>query len=143
MGFLHKINRAQPGLALRLPTEAEWENACRAGTTTPFSSGQNLTKDQANYISNRGKTISVNALPAKQWGMYQMHGNIWEWCADWYGPNETGPVLNPSGPDTGDYRVLRGGSWIGVARLARSAFRFRQPPSYRNDGNGFRLARGL
>ena len=152
--FLDQLNGRYPELALRLPTEAEWEYACRAGTNTPFSSGANLTTDQANYNVNypyaggkkgidRGKTVPVTELPANAWGLYQMHGNVWEWCADWYGSYPDEPVLDPTGPDTGDYRVLRGGSWILNARFLRSAYRNHNEPSYRHLYTGFRLARGL
>jgi sulfatase modifying factor 1 len=118
---------ALPGLQARLPSEAEWEYACRAGTTTPFSFGDNITPEQVNYDGNypyaggekglyRQKTVPAGSLPAKPWGLYEMHGNVWEWCADWYGDYPTAPQVDPTGPQTGASRVLRGGSWDLPAR---------------------------
>ena len=106
----------------RLPTEAEWEYACRAGTNTPFSFGDNITPEQVNYDGNypyadgkkglyREKTVPVKSLPANAWGLYEMHGNVWEWCQDWYGDYPAEPVTNPEGSQAGVERVVRGGSW--------------------------------
>ena len=153
MAFIKKLNGMEPALALRLPTEAEWEYACRAGTTTPFSFGANITTDQVNYDgenpyaggvkgSYRGKTVDVKALPHNDWGLYQMHGNVWEWCSDWYGPYPTNAVTNHIGPGHGEYRVLRGGCWFNDGRFVRSACRGYRLPSVRDDYYGFRLARG-
>ena len=94
--FLNALNGLRPELKLELPSEAQWEYACRAGTQTPFWFGDTITTDQANYNGNypygdepkgenRRKTVAVKALPANGWGLYQMHGNVWEWCADRYG----------------------------------------------------------
>ena len=141
----------------RLPTEAEWEYACRAGTTTPFNTGENLTDDQANYDGDypynhnskgifRENTLPVSSFEPNAWGLYNMHGNVWEWCSDWYGEKyydecrAKGIVENPSGPESGSDRVLRGGSWSNFARYCRSAYRFNGTPAYRNDHSGFRLA---
>jgi len=140
----------------RLPTEAEWEYACRAGTTTPFYTGGNLTTEQANYDGNypyknypKGKylekTTPVGSYPPNVWGLYDMHGNVYEWCLDWYGAEyyeaykKQGAVGNPAGPETGSGRVLRGGSWLGLAQYCRSAFRSDCSPDYRNFNFGFRL----
>ena len=95
VAFLKKINSLLLGLDLRLPTEAEWEYACRAGKKTPFSFGENITTEQVNYHGGypynagrkgkyRGKTVDTGSLPCNDWGLYEMHGNVWEWCADWY-----------------------------------------------------------
>jgi formylglycine-generating enzyme required for sulfatase activity len=130
--FIKKINSKKDDLNLRLPTEAEWEYACRAGTTTPFYFGENITPNQVNYDGNypyaggkkgkyREETVEVKSLPCNGWGLYEMHGNVWEWCADWYGDYPPELVVDPNGPDRGDYRVLRGGSWISVGRDVRSA----------------------
>ncbi|MER2517239.1 MAG: formylglycine-generating enzyme family protein, partial [Candidatus Accumulibacter phosphatis] len=100
--FLSELNRRMPGLQARLPSEAEWEYACRAGTTTPFSFGDDISPEQVNYNGdspyaggekglNREKTVPVGSLPANPWGLYEMHGNVWEWCADWYGDYPTAP----------------------------------------------------
>jgi formylglycine-generating enzyme required for sulfatase activity len=141
------------GKYYRLPTEAEWEYACRAGTTTPFSFGANITPEQVNYNGdysyadgakglNREKTVPVKSLPANPWGLYEMHGNVWEWCADWYGDYAPEAVVDPVGPLEGSLRVLRGGSWIYLAGIARSADRLGYVPASRNDFFGFRLALG-
>lgn len=148
--FLKKINEMIPDLNLRLPTEAEWEYACRAGTTTPFSFGENITPEQVNYDGNypyadgkegqyREKTVEVKSLPANPWGLYEMHGNVWEWCSDWYGYYPSESAVDPIGPDKGEFRVLRGGSWIDNGGIVRSAYRDRFEPSSRVDFIGFRL----
>jgi formylglycine-generating enzyme required for sulfatase activity len=150
--FIEKINGLKPGLRLRLPTEAEWEYACRAGTRTPFWFGDNITPEQVNYDGNypyaggekgkyRDETVEVKSLPCNGRGLYQVHGNVWEWCSDWYGDYPTGIVIDPIGPLDGSYRVLRGGSWFYYGWVVRSAVRFRYVPSFRS-GSGFRLARG-
>ncbi|MFO1424235.1 MAG: formylglycine-generating enzyme family protein [Candidatus Competibacteraceae bacterium] len=151
--FIARLNGAVPGLVARLPTEAEWEYACRAGTTTPFSFGEDITTDQVNYNGNypyrgnqkgqdRGEAVEVASLPANPWGLYEMHGNVWEWCQDWSGSYPEGPTVDPSGPETGERRVLRGGSWLSGGRLARSAFRSLVVPGGRHGFIGFRLALG-
>ena len=153
--FMKQLNKEIPGLELDLPTEAQWEYACRAGTTTPFFFGENMTTDQVNYNGNypyadgekgeyREVTVEVKALPCNDWGLYQMHGNVWEWCQDWYGeyPAEEEFLLDPLGPDTGRNRVSRGGSWILDGWNCRSALRRRNEPGSRLDWLGFRLSRG-
>jgi len=151
--FLQKINAMVPELDLRLPTEAQWEYACRAGTTTPFFFGQNITPEQVNYDGNfpyaggkegeyREKTVEVKSLPVNPWGLYEMHGNVWEWCKDWYGEYPTESPVDPTGPAGGEHRVLRGGSWAHSGRSVRSANRNRDEPAYRFRRVGFRLARG-
>jgi formylglycine-generating enzyme required for sulfatase activity len=137
-------------LGCRLPTEAEWEYACRAGTSTPFNTGDNLTTEQANYHGNypykkypKGKylqkTTPVGSYPPNAWGLHDMHGNVYEWCQDWYGEYKKETVENPTGPETGSSRVLRGGSWDGGARFCRSANRGLFSPDARSGGVGFRL----
>jgi formylglycine-generating enzyme required for sulfatase activity len=125
----------------RLPTEAEWEYACRAGTTGPYSSGSSV--DAAGwYSSNSGsKTHPVGQKQANAWGLYDMHGNVWEWCWDWYGSYPSGSQTDPSGASSGEYRVDRGGSWSYGARYLRSAYRGRRYPSARGIDLGFRLVR--
>ncbi|NOS89014.1 MAG: formylglycine-generating enzyme family protein [Methylococcaceae bacterium] len=151
--FISRLNELIPDLAARLPTEAEWEYACRAGTTTPFSFGDNITLEQVNYNGvfpynygkkgeYRQKTVPVKSLPANPWGFYEMHGNVLEWCADWFGDYPTTAVENPTGPTAGTARVVRGGSWLISGRDVRSAFRFRITPDDRNFRLGFRLALG-
>ncbi|MDR2913223.1 MAG: SUMF1/EgtB/PvdO family nonheme iron enzyme [Tannerella sp.] len=142
------------GGGCRLPTEAEWEYACRAGTTTPFHTGNNLTTSQANYHGDypyknntkgeyRGKTLPVGSFSSNAWGLHDMHGNVWEWCQDWYYDYPTGAVNNPKGPSSGTFRVLRGGGWDFGGRHCRSAARscnyFVVAPGRRPDSIGFRL----
>jgi formylglycine-generating enzyme required for sulfatase activity len=125
------------GKRYRLPTEAEWEYACRAGTTTPFNTGSNLTTEQANYAGNypynnnakgqyRQNTVPVESFAPNAWGLYNMHGNVWEWTDSLY-------------DKPGSYRVLRGGSWYYFAEFCRSALRNLVTPDLRYDFVGFRL----
>ncbi len=145
--FISKLNGMKPELQLCLPTEAQWEYACRAGTSTPFSFGDNISTDQVNYdgnYSHHNQTVEVKALPPNAWGLYQMHGNVWEWCQDWYAtqyPSE--PVTDPRGSASGTDRVLRGGTWLGDDWNCRSALRFHYAPAFCNHFIGFRLAIGL
>ncbi|PTQ78407.1 formylglycine-generating enzyme required for sulfatase activity [Nitrosomonas oligotropha] len=140
--FIAKMNGMKAELKLCLPTESQWEYACRAGTTTPFSWGEQIHSSLVNFEGRRERTVAVKELPCNDWGLYQMHGNVWEWCQDWYGHYPTEPVIDPQGPESGGRRVLRGGSWISDGRYCRSADRYRSDPSYRDDAIGFRLARG-
>jgi formylglycine-generating enzyme required for sulfatase activity len=134
-----KTLTVRDGKLHRLPTEAEREYACRAGTTTPFSFGEVITTEQANYDGNhtygsgkrgenRREMTRVGIFPPNAWGLYDMHGNVREWCADWYGKYSNAAVRDPAGPETGSDRVIRGGSWNSSPRRCRSAARGRQPP---------------
>jgi formylglycine-generating enzyme required for sulfatase activity len=125
----------------RLPTEAEWEYACRAGTTTSFNTGNNISANTANYGRDRGKTTAMESFAANVWGLYDMHGNVWEWCWDWYGSYSSRSQTNPVGASSGSYRVLRGGVWDGTTQNARSANRSYHPPASRYYNLGFRLLR--
>jgi len=136
----------------RLPTEAEWEYACRAGTITPFHFGPTISTDQANYNGNcyygkgskgvyRQKTIPVGSLQSPNaWGLHDMHGNVWEWCQDWFGNYPDGEVADPTGPASGSSRVLRGGSWNIIPQYCRAACRYWSTPVNRFNFIGFRLA---
>jgi hypothetical protein len=129
----------------RLPTEAEWENAARAGTQTAWSFGddEKALGDYAWFDGNSGGELHpVGIKKPNSWGLYDMHGNAWEWVADWYGPYEAKPQMDPTGPVTGDFRVLRGGSFFDSAGNLRSANRFRVGPEDRGSDVGFRCARG-
>ncbi len=125
----------------RLPTEAEWEYACRAGTILAFNTGDSLSKSQANY--DGPKTMPVGSFPPNAWGLYEMHGNVWEWCNDWYDGNSTGAQTNPAEPSAWSYRVLRGGSWNDDARRCRSASRSGIHPDDGNYDIGIRLVSSL
>ena len=124
--------------AYRLPTEAEWEYAARAGTAGARY-GELGTIAWYNGKSGN-QTHPVKQKTANAWGLHDMIGNVWEWCSDWYGDYPTGSVTDPTGPGSGSNRVFRGGSWVNVARFARSARRFRGDPGYRNFSLGFRPA---
>jgi len=152
--FLQQLNTLIPGLAAQLPTEAQWEYACRAGTRTPFSFGDNITPEQVNYDGeypyaegkqglDREKTVPVKSLPANPWGLYEMHGNVWEWCQDWFADYPQVVVADPEGAETGTDRVLRGGSWFfSGGGGARSALRDAGAPDSRGLIIGFRFAPG-
>ena len=140
--FLKKLNSKYPGKTYRLPTEAEWEYACRAGTTTKYYSG-NRDSDLGRvgwYRGNAGsKTHPVGQKSPNSWGLYDMHGNVYEWCSDWYGDYPSGSMTDPQGPSSGKYRVLRGGSWSSGAYYCRSAIRYYSPPSSTYNIYGFRI----
>ena len=127
----------------RLPTEAEWEYACRAGTETAYNTGSNrISKDTGWYKdNNRNMLEPVGKKPANNWGLYDMHGDVWEWCWDWYGEYKTADQKDPDGPVIGDYRVIRGGSWDSGARYLRSAFRLYASPCNRYVFIGLRVVR--
>ncbi|MDR1955468.1 MAG: SUMF1/EgtB/PvdO family nonheme iron enzyme [Treponema sp.] len=125
----------------RLPTEAEWEYACRAGTTGPFNTGNNITTNQANMVGGAGSTKNVGSFAPNAWGLYDMHGNVYEWCWDWFGTYTSGAQTDPAGAASGSSRVLRGGCWFYSAGYLRSANRYNITPSDRYSGYGFRLVR--
>jgi len=148
--FLHTLS-SQEDMVYRLPTETEWEYSCRAGTTTPFYFGASISPDQANYNGrdsygggktgvDRGSTTRVGSFPANGWGLHDMHGNVHEWCADWFGEYPKGDVVDPKGPESGDHRLHRGGSFTGPAMYVRSARRVWYWPSFRVHHIGFRVA---
>jgi formylglycine-generating enzyme required for sulfatase activity len=135
------------GKTYRLPTEAQWEYACRAGTTTRYCFGDSESElgDYAWYLKNLEGwgTKAVGGKRPNRWGLYDMHGNVWQWCSDWYDGDyyANSPVEDPKGPDTGSYRVYRGGSWINDAGDCRSAYRDYGRPVSRHDYLGFRVSR--
>jgi len=149
--FIKKLNKRDNSRRYRLPTEAEWEYAARAGTKTPFAFGNCLSTKDGNYDGNypyencskgkfRRKTISVGTLKANSWGLFDMHGNVYEWCQDRYGKYPKHAVIDPIGPSSGGLRVLRGGSWYYSARRCRSAYRYGYGPGDRFRYLGARLA---
>ncbi len=140
--FIRKLN-AMTGQNFRLPTEAEWEFACRGGNNSRGYkySGSNYIDNVAWYRDNSGdKTHPVATKSPNELGIYDMSGNVWEWCSDWYGGYSSGAQTNPKGPYGGSYRVNRGGSWFSDARYCRSSIRDGSNPSYRNYKLGLRLA---
>ena len=159
--FIGKLGDLHPDLKVRLPSEAEWEYACRAGTRTAFYFGaaDTLTLARANYRGTwdfkadiwgegaKKETADVKSYPCNPWGLYEMHGNVWEWCEDvWREPLDTASVRDPGWASTaqepGSGRVLRGGSWINSGGRARSAGRSGNVPAFGNVNIGFRLALG-
>ncbi|HNK00404.1 MAG TPA: formylglycine-generating enzyme family protein, partial [Accumulibacter sp.] len=149
--FLQRITSRLPGMRAGLPSEAEWEYACRAGSDTPFNSGTTISAQQANYDGNfpyaggeKGaywkKTVPVKTFSPNAWGLYEMHGNVWEWCADGRRPYDGEPQENPRGPENpATPRVVRGGSWYNEARRLRSAYRNQGHRVHRLVDQGFRF----
>jgi len=142
MAFVRKLNKLKcqpPGWSFALPSEAQWEYACRAGTASPWYFGDSLTPKHANY-GDVGiyRTSDVGSFPENKWGLRDMHGNVWEWCHDRYGKLEGG--INPMGAKSGRLRVARGGSWRFGPELCRSASRSDGTPGCRYVLIGFRLA---
>ena len=157
MDFIAKLNALNEGV-YRLPTEAEWEYACRAGTTSAYAWGKTIDCKDAMYANNTLKTylcvdyVKSKGLPVDQpapaksynpnaWGLYDMGGNVWEWCQDWYGHYGKDAVVDPRGPKSGTYKVRRGGSWYGPGARCRCANRNRSEPANRYQTTGFRLVR--
>ncbi len=158
MEFCRRLSQ-RTGRRYTLPSEAQWEYACRAGTTTPFYCGSTISTKLANYDGNevygdgaqedsRQQTTDVASFPANPWGLHDMHGNVWEWCADhWHGNYEGAPEDGNAWFDeeakdnenSMNARLLRGGSWYYSPRGCRSAYRFRNHPVYRNYSIGFRV----
>jgi len=144
------------GLSYRLPSEAEWEYAARAGTTSPFWWGATISTEQANYNGQwtygAGETgiyregpVPVDMFAPNPWGLYQVHGNVWEWCEDCWTPNYDGAPTDGSAWVSGDpsVRVLRGGSWLNGPHVLRSAMRLGDPATFRHPSFGFRVVRSL
>lgn len=152
--FIARLGAGSSGVRFRLPTEAEWEYACRAGTTTPFNTGAGLDAGQANVDTRypydggtaaapRERTTPAGSFPANAWGLRDMHGNVWEWTNDWYGPYDATNTTDPTGAPAGTKRVIRGGSWHFDANSARCALRYTHAPSDRGYSLGFRVVAEL
>jgi formylglycine-generating enzyme required for sulfatase activity len=132
------------GHVYRLPTEAEWEYACRAGTTTIYSFGDSESElgDYAWYDDNSGNTPHpVGGKKPNGWGLYDMHGNVYEWCQDWHEKSPSGSTTDPTGPSSGSYRVIRGGGWFGYSGYCYSANRYWNSHNLRINYQGFRVLR--
>jgi sulfatase modifying factor 1 len=159
MKFIQKLNRLGQG-KYRLPTEAEWEYAARAGTSTAYSWGDTIDCDKAmyannslknnkcqRYIKSKGLQIDqpapVKSYAPNAWGLYDMLGNVWEWCSDWLGAYSKSPVTDPTGPESGSMRIRRGGSWFKYGYYCRSANRNYGDPAARYRTTGFRLVREI
>ncbi|MBI5154387.1 formylglycine-generating enzyme family protein [Candidatus Poribacteria bacterium] len=137
------------GLRFDLPTEAQWEHACRAGTQTRYSFGEAISGNQLNHdgrysfgstkTGGTSKTTPAKTFPPNALGLFDMHGNVWEWCADWYGPYSGGTVTDWTQPATGTERVIRGGAWSSLRKHTRSAARGRRPPETRRYNIGLRV----
>jgi formylglycine-generating enzyme required for sulfatase activity len=163
--FIARLAERSRAGRFRLPTEAEWEYACRAGTRTAYSTGATLSTAQANFDGRggengdprkfRGKPMPVGSYPPNPWGLYDLHGNLWEWCEDWFADYPAGPARDPKGPAKalakpvwdargGDWvykRVIRGGSWYFNGESCRCALRYTHAPADRGFSLGFRLVR--
>ena len=138
--FIKKLNGVTKG-KYRLPTEAEWEYACRAVTTTAYSFGSKITPKDANTGQSKNEPVEVGSYKPNAFGLYDMHGNVFEWCEDWLGDYPTTAVTDPKGAETGTYRVLRGGSFYYLGSEARSSNRWGLAPTGRSEAcDGFRLA---
>jgi formylglycine-generating enzyme required for sulfatase activity len=151
--FIKRLNALEKTDSYRLPTEAEWEYACRAGTRTAFNVGPCLSFKQANFDASipmpgcakgkyRNRPVEVAQFAANAWGLHDMHGNVWEWCADWYARRtKAQPTVDPQGPSKGRYRIIRGGAWYFLAADCRSANRDRSAPESRLNYIGFRVVK--
>jgi len=143
--FIKRLNQKEGHNRYRLPTEAEWEYAARAGTTTAYSFGEEA-KQLGRYAwygedFGSGSTHPVGQKEPNPWGLYDVHGNVWEWVQDWYDARyyASSPSVDPTGPQSGSSRVVRGGSWHQTATSWRSAFRREYDPDYRGISIGLRL----
>ncbi len=143
--FLYRLTALSPGHTFRLPTEAEWEYACRAGTTSAYNVGATLTRTNANIsasvdtpIEARGHTMKVGSFPPNAWGLYDMHGNVWEWTDDDHCPYPDGPATDPRATCAAPLKVIRGGSWYFAADSARCALRYTHRPKDKGFSLGFR-----
>lgn len=146
----HDANAFAVWMGARLPTEAEWEYTCRAGSNSAFSTGTNITTLQANYNGTkpygeldageyRRQTLPAGSFSPNAWGLHDLHGNVWEWCNDWYGPYASTPQVDPQGSEKGTGKVFRGGGWYSAGSLLRSARRYNLNPDFHYNFVGFRI----
>ncbi|HEX4953543.1 MAG TPA: formylglycine-generating enzyme family protein [Thermoanaerobaculia bacterium] len=147
-GFLERLAKLSPGSRFRLPTEAEWEYACRAGTTSAYSTGATLSPAQARFeglskgtATGPARPLPAGSFPPNAWGFYDLHGNVWEWTRDEHCPYPSEPATDPAGSCGSTLRVIRGGSWHYGADSARCALRYTHRPQDRGFSLGFRVVR--
>lgn len=139
--FLQQLSAEIPYRDFSLPTEAQWEYACRAGSISEYWWGDEIDRFQANFRKSEiEQTVAVNQFAPNPWGLYQMHGNIWEWCSDWYADGLVRSSKDPTGPEEGDERLLRGGGWKDYSSYLRAAYRFKAEPDRRIRSLGFRFS---
>ena len=144
MGFIAQLNAKSENYFYRLPTEAEWEYAARAGTTTSYSFGESGSLlQQYGWVkgNSNAQTHDVGTLKANPWGLYDMHGNVWQWIQDWYGNYPQGPVSDPSGASSGSRRVVRGNDWAGETEGGLPGHRNFYEPAASYAELGFRVVR--
>jgi formylglycine-generating enzyme required for sulfatase activity len=146
--FLDRLTKRSPGNRFRLPTEAEWEYACRAGTETAYNTGPSLSPAQANVaesmartVAGEGRTLTVGSFAPNAWGLHDMHGNVWEWTEDEHCPYASDPAVDPIGRCGSPLKVIRGGSWYFDAGSARCALRYTHRPQDLGFSLGFRVVR--
>jgi formylglycine-generating enzyme required for sulfatase activity len=144
--FLQRLTTRAPGNRFRLPTEAEWEYACRAGTTTAYANGSEVHRGDANFAesaqtASRGQTMKVGSFPPNAWGFHDMHGNVWEWTEDEFCPYQDHAVTDPAPGCGSPLKVIRGGSWFFGPDSARCALRYTHRPQDRGFSLGFRVVR--
>ncbi len=151
VAFCEKLSERE-GRTYRLPTEAEWEYACRAGTTTPFAFGKTISDQEVNFKATvaygdaergiyRARPVAADGMPPNPWGLISMHGNVQEWCSDWYDQDyyAKSPAVDPTGPGSGRMKALRGGSYLAYPQYCRSAHRFGASPNHKFMSIGFRV----
>lgn len=141
--FIDELNQMGIG-KFRLPTEAEWEYACRAGNQTPYYWGEHMAENgESDYAWANSRSMAmtqpVGQKKSNTWGLYDMSGNVWEWCSDWYAPYSSAKVTDPKGPENGKMKVFRGGSWYDFYESHRSANRHKHAPNKKYTAIGFRL----
>jgi len=140
-----QVGHLPPNYEYRLPSEAEWEYACRAGTTNLFSFGDTVTEADQYAWTMENSEVTTHRIGQKRpnpWGLYDMHGNVWEWCSDWFAPYPAMALTNPAGPTNSKFKVFRGGGWNQAIEFARSRNRFMMSPSNGIHFVGFRIALG-
>ena len=137
--FIEKLNKFENGITYRLPTESEWEYACRAGSDTKYANNKNIGELGWFNRNSKKKPHPAGEKETNDWGLYDMHGNVWEWCATPYNDYPKGDVIDPQDPENGYYKVFRGGSWDASTYVCRAANRLYKAPDFKRHDIGFRL----